>query len=409
MISSAPPSSTESTAMPVDHAHTTLRWDRLRALATGPFNATAATFALIVTVQHFHASAGAKALLASGGSLGYLLTPLLLTLVAWLGLSAARAYSVLLAISAAAVAVAGLLPWFPPFCVGLLLASALCSAAAPLIAMYWRQNVAEATRGHWFSRMTRVEVIGNVSVTVLTALWIGAHPERYRPVLLLVAVALAVAAWAVARIPGQPLVAAAGHPLRALRWLWLDPRFGRITASTMVMGFANFAALPLRVEWLGKAEYGFSYRPDVLLLLLVIVPGVVRYAALPLWGRLFDRMDFLCLRMFINACFIGAMLAMFAPWWPAQVLGSILFGVGFAGGDISWNLWVTKIAPPEHADEYMSVHVFLTGVRGLLAPFVAFHLALATTPQVVGFSCAGLVMLASLMLLGERRPAQALP
>jgi zinc transporter ZupT len=51
--------------------------------------------------------------------------------------------------------------------------------------------------------------------------------------------------------------------------------------------------------------------------------------------------------------------------------------------------------------DYMSVHTFLTGVRGVLAPLSAYALA---TPDNLGWlaaGCAGLILVASAMLIPE--------
>ncbi|MEZ5302399.1 MAG: hypothetical protein R3F11_17460 [Verrucomicrobiales bacterium] len=45
------------------------------------------------------------------------------------------------------------------------------------------------------------------------------------------------------------------------------------------------------------------------------------------------------------------------------------------GGNIAWSLWVTKLAPADRVAEYMSVHTFTTGLRGMAAPFLGFWLA----------------------------------
>ncbi|NDF01570.1 MAG: hypothetical protein EB034_25395, partial [Verrucomicrobia bacterium] len=50
-----------------------------------------------------------------------------------------------------------------------------------------------------------------------------------------------------------------------------------------------------------------------------------------------------------------------------MALGAVIFGVSNAGGDVAWSLWVTKFAPPERVADYMSVHTFFTGVRGVAA------------------------------------------
>jgi hypothetical protein len=51
----------------------------------------------------------------------------------------------------------------------------------------------------------------------------------------------------------------------------------------------------------------------------------------------------------------------------------------------------------------MSVHTFFTGVRGMLAPLVAFHLLKGMTMGQLGILSTGLIVAASMMLLPEIR------
>ena len=101
----------------------------------------------------------------------------------------------------------------------------------------------------------------------------------------------------------------------------------------------------------------------------------------------------------INALFMAGILFYFLGdgLW-ALCLGIGLHGIARAGGNIAWSLWVTKFAKGEHVAEYMSVHTFLCGVRGVIAPFVAFPLALWIGPQVVGATGAALIFIASLLI-----------
>ncbi|MGC8990883.1 MAG: MFS transporter, partial [Verrucomicrobiia bacterium] len=97
------------------------------------------------------------------------------------------------------------------------------------------------------------------------------------------------------------------------------------------------------------------------------------------------------------------------------IVGAIVFGVSSAGGDVAWGLWVTKLAPPDRVADYMSVHTFLTGVRGVVAPLVAFNLAGRFSLGSLGLFSAMLIVFSSLMLLPELkygwrgRPTRALP
>ena len=64
-------------------------------------------------------------------------------------------------------------------------------------------------------------------------------------------------------------------------------------------------------------------------------------------------------------------------------------------------MWVTKFAPPGRVADYMSIHTFFTGVRGLIAPLVAFHLIARLPFHLVGWICAGLILIGTALLVPE--------
>ena len=78
-------------------------------------------------------------------------------------------------------------------------------------------------------------------------------------------------------------------------------------------------------------------------------------------------------------------------------------GIANAGGDVAWSLWVTKFAPPERVADYMSVHTFFTGVRGVAAPLIAFHLVGSMGMVNLAWLCAALIGV-SVVMLGTEVP-----
>ena len=64
-------------------------------------------------------------------------------------------------------------------------------------------------------------------------------------------------------------------------------------------------------------------------------------------------------------------------------------------------MWVTKFAPPERVADYMSVHTFFTGVRGVIAPTIAFYFIAGLPFHYVGWICAGLIVIGTLLLVPE--------
>ena len=117
-------------------------------------------------------------------------------------------------------------------------------------------------------------------------------------------------------------------------------------------------------------------------------------------------MNFYLLRIILNVLFCAAILVVFygQSFWVIAI-GTGLQGLAFAGGSIAWMLWVTKIAPPEHTAEYMSIHTFTTGLRGVAAPIIGFYLLRNFGDGVAIFS-AILIFLASVVLLPELKRGQ---
>src|SRR5512140_713311 len=91
-------------------ARQTYRFERWRAVASGILETAGTTFLLLIAVRWFQAGATAKALVAGGGSLGLMLSPVVVSLVARLGWPTAQAAS---RIAATGSACFGLMALFP--------------------------------------------------------------------------------------------------------------------------------------------------------------------------------------------------------------------------------------------------------------------------------------------------------
>jgi hypothetical protein len=167
----------------------------------------------------------------------------------------------------------------------------------------------------------------------------------------------------------------------------------------MILGFGNLLCFSLFVEYISNPAYGYTLDEDAIALITGSLPEVMFLLFVVGWGIVFDRVNFFLLRIAINVLFMLGILFYFVGdgvW--ALCVGIALHGVARAGGNIAWSLWVTKFAKGDHVAEYMSVHTFLCGVRGVIAPFVAFPLLAATGPKTIGFLGAGLILIASFMI-----------
>src|SRR5207249_494822 len=143
----------------------------------------------------------------------------------------------------------------------------------------------------------------------------------------------------------------------------------------MLIIFAYMIMMQKRIKYLANPKYHLSLSVGEVAYLVGVVPNGAQLIMSPIWGWLFDRMNFFALRVTLNLGFAIGILAFFTSSnVTGLILGAVVFGISNAGGDVAWSLWVTKFAPPEHVADYMSVHTFFTGLRGMLAPLVAFHL-----------------------------------
>jgi len=172
----------------------------------------------------------------------------------------------------------------------------------------------------------------------------------------------------------------------------------------MLMGFANLMMLPLRVEFLANPKYGQNVTVDKIALLTGVIPNIARLILSPIWGYLFDHMNFFALRVVLNIGFAIGILTFFGTGtFKGMVLAAVVFGISNAGGDVAWSLWVTKFAPANRVADYMSVHTCLTGMRGVLAPLVAFYVVSRVSFGVLAAISAGLIICGSLLLVPEIR------
>jgi hypothetical protein len=381
----------------------TFFYERWRAGSQGVLETAGNTFLLLIAVQGMDAGPVAKALVASGGSLGLLLSPLVVAHVERSGLRTARAAGALAFFGCGLFLLMAAAPVLWVFVAGSLLTMAAASAAVPLLTQMYQENYPEKSRGQFFSKTVMIRIAAAALFSEVGGRILSGHFERSRLLLLIFAGAYLVSGLCLWRCPSEALApSGAGHPFKAMKLLRADPAFRYTLICWMLMGFANLMMLPLRVEYLANPKYGIGMTPAEVAFIAGVAPNAARLLVSPLWGWLFDRVNFFALRAVLNLGFAFGVLAFFtsndlAGW----LLGAVMFGIATAGGDVAWGLWVTKFAPPARVAEYMSVHTFPKGVRGVVAPAVAFMLLDVTSLAVLGWISAAMIGVSSLMLLPE--------
>lgn len=384
----------------------TYLYERWRAVTAGIIETAGATFLLLIAVTWFNATAVLKGLVAGGGSIGLLLTPWLVVLVSRSGLPAARVAGHLSLLGGCVLLMMAAVPSLPVFVAGSILSMATAAMAVPLMTQIYQENYPATIRGRLFSRTIMIRIAAAALFSELAGRFLsGGRLHLFQWLLVFFAITFYFAAFCLYRCPSRPLTVAGGtHLLRAWSCLREDRVFFRTIVCWMLMGFANLMMFPMRVEYLANPKYGLALSIAVIALYTGVIPNLARLVLSPVWGWLFDHMNFFILRVVLNMGFALGILTFFMSTSTlGLVLGALVFGVSNAGGDVAWNLWVTKFAPPDRVADYMSVHTFFTGVRGVLAPLVSFHLLHGVTMGTLGILSSALIVVASLMLLPEVR------
>ncbi len=382
----------------------TFRYDLVRGSCQGVLEAGIQTFVILIAVRVFDASPAMKALLAGAGPYGLLLTPVSLYAVSRLRSPAARAAGFFLVLACLALLVSAWTGNLYVFVITTVLGYLLMHQQVPFMVHIYSDNYASRRRGSLLSNSIFLAVLASALFAYAGGKVLDANLDHYRFIMLTLAVACLVSAWAVVRMPSTPLSSQhTRNPFANLSLAWKDKVFGWMLFIWMLMGIGNLMTLPLRVEYMAQPRFGIEATNAQIALMTAVIPSVARLLTTHLWGYLFDRLNFVIIRTALNSCFLIAIL-LFFNFQSLIALGiaSAIFGVGAAGGNIAWNLWVTKLAPEGRAADYMSVHTFTTGIRGVLAPFLGFYLIAAYPAPAVAWVAAFLIGI-SIVGLGRVR------
>ena len=154
-----------------------------------------------------------------------------------------------------------------------------------------------------------------------------------------------------------------------------DKRFLIFQVAFMASGFANHLSMFLIVEVMNEDLQTTVWITGTV---FVLIPQFLKALMAPLWGLVLDRIT----PMAGRAIFSGFMMAAYGMFCygglPGQIapffLGSFLQGISQSGNQINWETGSLYFARRDQVPLYNSVHVTLTGLRGLIAPFVGLLL-----------------------------------
>ncbi|MCA9244431.1 MAG: hypothetical protein KDA32_10780 [Phycisphaerales bacterium] len=267
----------------------------------------------------------------------------------------------------------------------------------------WKHNYPEVMRAQITSRfhMMRQAIVmaGAAAIGVL----FDRHPDAYRYVYPGIAIFAAMALLPLRKLPVRGEArelrlireTAAAQPatrlglLNVFAILGRDPRFARYQFAQFLLGAANFFTEPVLIAVItNDLKLGYAWSIG----LMTILPMAISLPTINWWATKFDALGVVRFRIintavwFFNYTTVLVFLILTRPyvgtpvWLSVLVIiaARVLFGFCRGGGQMAWTLGHLSFAPPGQVETYMSVHVALTGVRGLIMPLVgagAFWLA----------------------------------
>ena len=350
-----------------------------------------ATFAILIAVKHFAMGPSEKATITASLAIGLIGGLFVVPLIARLGMRVTRAAAIIQLLSVTGFLLAALNPQSKLlYIVGISLGMGILAMAIPLQTHYLKENFPSATRGRLFSISIVIRALSVILFSWLLGNYLDGDINRFPHLLFLFAGASAVAAVCQFAIPSRRFEDEVKKPVirQSINWLTQDQIFGRMIAAAMAMGLGVLSANALRVDYLVNPDHALQLDAKTTAIITGVIPSITRLSSTFFWGWLFDRMNFFKLRAIVNLVFFAGILLYFIPHELTIIaIGSALFGLARGGGEILWNLWVTKLDRPSRIASYMSVHTFMTGLRVAAAPFIGFYLVkILGLPAMVGFS-----------------------
>ena len=382
-------------------ARRTFILDNLRAWPGGCLETLAMTFVVLIAVRVFDADAWQKATLVAASSCGLLLSLFPVQLVRRTGISVNLGTAVLWLISAGGLFVAVIGgDSFKVFLPAMVVALLCITLSIPLMSQIYRKHYPDRSRGRLFASTAVVRKASALIVALVFGKVLENDLEDFRLILLIYAICCVLMAACVLAI--RPVHLRRSNQVRlfgALEHLRNDRIFRSLLTSWMILGFGNLLCWSIFVEYVSNPAYGYELTEFTIAFITGSLPEIMFLLTVVIWGIVFDRVNFFLVRMILNVFFMcGVLFYFFGEGMWALCVGISLHGIGRAGGNIAWSLWVTKFAKADQVAEYMSVHTFMCGVRGVIAPFVAFPVIALLGPRVIGGAGFILIMIATLMI-----------
>lgn len=302
------------------------------------------------------------------------------------------------------------------FALLIIVARVLASGIVTLRSAVWRLNYPRSLRGQIISRITGVYNTV-LSLMVLSAAWIlDLAPQSYAVIYVIVALVslVGIEQFRKVRVRGearllrrsgtiQPAAiepnsvlgeeggvpsyarTTRGASIGALRGFWrqlrgslrllkTDPMFREYQWWQFLLGASFMLMMPSLIYMVSKEMTDERTQYVLAVVVVQLVPMLTGVFFLQVWAPIFDRTPLFQFRVWLG---ISAIIAHALVLWGALAdnlwivaSGTFMIGVAMGGGQLAWQLGQNTFATRDNVGTYMGLHVMLTGLRGMFAPFI---------------------------------------
>ena len=289
------------------------------------------------------------------------------------------------------------------FCLATVVARTAWTGVLTIRAAVWRTNYHRDWRGRVTARIVQLSSLLVGAYSMLIGFLLDWRVWTFRPAFI-VGAACALAAAQVyrkARVRRHRRLLTAEREEKTLQGRRLtvsvlvsvlrkNKEFRQYMTSMMIFGGGNLMLIPMLVVLLSERMDLSQWQQVVITSSL---PLVALCFSIPYWARLLDRLHIFSYRAIQCWYFVGSSalfaLALILGSTALLWLASIILGSAYAGGNLGWNLGHDDFSSDGTAAHYMAIHVTLTGLRGMIVPFVGvgfYQFLVAKAPHYASYA-----------------------
>ena len=289
----------------------TFRFDLWRGGFDGILDTGTNTFNLFIAIRYFDAGIQEKSLIASAPWIGMIFSIVLVHLASKTGAKKSLCASIPAIGTGVFLILSAISDRLGVFTALVILAYLFKSAILPFLTSIYNDNYPSDQRGVLFSKPLQMTVGISVVFGFIASQLLDKSLDNYIYIYIFLGFCGLGKAFSIFSMPTQTIEKGYVNPFGNLKYLITDRLFGYVLITWFIMGFANLWVQPLRVDYLTSSQWGIEGSASLVNLIVNIIPNTFLLIFLPFWGKLFDKVNFITLRICLNILFASGIALFF--------------------------------------------------------------------------------------------------